>query len=91
MTTLVKHKNALLADCDHLATDPEMKLRCIESNVWLKTGKVNYINYVGARLQGNTCRRLNGIEGCDIMCKEFFQLWHEPVEGSCDLVKPEWN
>ena len=54
MTTEGKYKTMVLADCDHLG-DKELKLTCIQGNVWLKTGKVNYINYVGARLQGNTC------------------------------------
>ena len=52
MTTEAKYKNLLLSDCENL----ENKLTCIQGNVWLETGKVNYINYVGARLQGNTCQ-----------------------------------
>ena len=34
---------------------------------------------------------MKGIEGCDNMCKEFFKFWHEPLPGSCALVKKEWE
>ena len=59
--------------------------------MWLKTGKVNYVNYVGTRLQSNTCQKLTGIKGCDTMCKEFFMFWHEPTPGSCSKVKKQWT
>ena len=90
MTTQIKYKTALLSDCDHTDT-PDKKLKCIEGNVWLKTGKVNYVNYVGTRRQANTCNKLKGIDGCDTMCREFFEFWKEPVEETCDLVKKEWQ
>jgi hypothetical protein len=48
MTTERNFKNLLLADCDDLS-DKEKKLTCIQGSVWLKLGKVNYINYKGAR------------------------------------------
>jgi len=90
MTTQAKFKSLLLADCDHL-NDKNKKLKCIQGNVWLKTGKVNYVNYVGARRQSNTCKKLANIPVCNTMCKEFFLFWHEPVEGSCSKVKDKWT
>ena len=57
MTTQSRYKNMLLADCEG-QTDTDKKLTCIQGNVWLKTGAVNYVNYVGERKQSNTCKKL---------------------------------
>ena len=52
MTTLLMYKNFLLSDCRNAATK-QMKLTCIEGNVPLKVGRVNYISYRGKRNQIN--------------------------------------
>jgi hypothetical protein len=89
MTTELPYKTILLKECNE-RDDPAQKLKCIEGNVWLKTGRVNYVNYVGTRRQSNTCNKLKGIDGCEVMCREFFQFWREPTEEVCGRVEEEW-
>jgi len=48
MITKTAYKSLLLGDCDDLG-DKDLKLTCIQGNVWLKSGKANYVNYVGTR------------------------------------------
>ena len=90
MITKTAYKSLLLGDCDDLG-DKDLKLTCIQGNVWLKSGKANYVNYVGTRRQSNTCAQLKGIDGCDSMCEQFFIFWTEPTAETCPLVKAEWE
>jgi len=89
MTTRLKYKQLLLSDCEK-AKSKEKKLKCIEDNVHLVTGKVNYLSYRGQRKQNNLCRRLESIDGCKAMCVAFFQFWPEPSRKECSLVETKW-
>ena len=89
MTTLLMYKNFLLADCATAKTK-EQKLTCIEGNVPLKVGRVNYLSYRGKRQQINVCSRLRNIRGCTKMCSALFNFYPEPRRNTCKFVKDKW-
>ena len=89
MTTMLMYKNFLLADCDN-ARNKQNKLSCIEGNVPLKIGRVNYMSYRGKRKQINICRKLRNIKGCTHMCHYLFEFYPEPSRNNCNFVKSKW-
>ena len=90
ITTMYKYKQYLLRDCNRASTK-EKKLICIEGNVPLKTGRINYISYKGKRKQVNVCNRLIRVKGCYRMCKAFFEFYPEPTRKTCKYVKRSWK
>ena len=87
---MFEYKQYMLKDCNR-SINKEKKLICIEENVPLKVGKVNYVSYKGKKEMIKNCEGIKGIKGCDGVCRAFFDFYPEPIRRTCKYVKEEWE